>query len=356
MNKISNILLGVLSLVLALTLGACSKDKYQEPVATFKVLTNTLSDSKDASVGLVTLSEGGFKYSVSADWCTATLKNETTLELSLTANSSAEMRSCIVTLSKGETEILVPVHQMGVVYGVEDLEDFAIALAGGSERFKVVGGKTPTVTYASPADWLTYRVENGELIFTAPALTGAASRQVSVTVKTELFSRTILVSQRIARTDLLGAYTLDFITEYGDNRQTADVELVEASAGKFELRGLSLPVAIDIAPNTFKITMKTGSKSKPAGLADPADEVILLAWGAGYPKADNTKNYSLTTDTMIGTWDLNAEHPKFTFAPEKADATVKGISFNVIGGNAWKSFYSGSVGFGTVVDFSITKK
>lgn len=357
MKTIRNILLTLLSLVACISLGSCSKDKAGISPSTFEVLTNTIPSSKEAGMGVLTLSEGGFTHKVSADWCSLKAKDATTLEVSLTGNSSAEMRSCIITLSKGDTEILVPVHQMGTIYEVKELKSFTLARAGGEKRFAVVGNKELSVTYKSSADWLTYKVENGELIFTAMPLTAGASREVEIRVQAELFDRTIVVRQQLAREDLLGAYTIDYITDYNTARRTAEVQIVKLADDKFQLQGLAAPVSISIDPETFAISIPSQKISKPNPAVEAGQEVRFLAWAAGYPKADGNPNYAFAEETFMGTLVKNVDQVKFTFASTTEGSQMKGLSFHVFdASDNWKAFYYGSNKMASVIDFSLTKK
>lgn len=354
MKQLSSLLLRAMCLLTFVVMTACSKDKYEEPEASFKVVSNTIESQSVASVGLISVSEGDFKYAVSADWCNVKQKDNTTLEVSLLENASAEMRSCIITLTKGSTQIFVPVHQMGRIYAVESLASFTLDSKGGEKRFAVEGDKAPEVKHN--ADWLQVRYEAGELIFTLVPMTNIVSRSTNVEVRTALFTRTIKVSQNLSRDFLLGAYTLDYIVEHGQPKRTAEVTLAKREDGNFELRGLALPIPVTIDMANFSISIQAGEMPKPQDITAEDEKLYLYLWGGGYPKEDGQPNYSLDLGTFVGTWNNSVERPVFTFADPRPNSGYKAIAFNVFKGNQWSRFYAGVNGISALTDFSITKK
>lgn len=353
MKKIFNICTALLSLTLLLGLGACQKDKNEPAEESFKVLASEISQSKEASVGTIQLSEGGFKFEVSAPWVTLSLKEATKLELNISENTSGEMRSCLVSLTKGTTRINVPVHQMGRIALVEGLADFSLALMGGEQSF-VVQSEDPVLVHYE-ADWLSYKLEGGKLIFTAPQ-SNVASRSAKVQVKSGLFAREITVTQKISVDDLLGDYTLSYLSWSGQPRVEVDARLVKVANG-YELHGVAAPVPVSINPTTFAIRPLYG-KLKNTPQVPAGEQLMLAAWAGAYPKADGNPNYDFWTEgeevEYIGVWDKNTTTPKFTFKSAKAQGQAR--AFILFRGPGFKGWYEGGNKINSIVDPILTKK
>lgn len=354
MKKIFSILSTLLALTLSLALGACQSDKYQEPEDSFKVITSEISESKEASVGNIQLSEGGFQYQASAPWVSLKLKDATNLELSISENTSGEMRTCLITLSKGTTRINVPVHQMGRISEVKELRNFTVAIVGGEQSFTFVSENPIEVTYSEDG-WLNHRIEGGKLIFTA-LRSNVAHRTNRVRVQTGLYVREITVTQRMTADDLLGEYTLSYMPSKDAPRREVDARL-EKKDNSYFLIGAAAPIPVTINPTTFAIKPTFGNLPNtpevPAG-----QQLVLAAWAAAYPKADGQANYSLwwggDEAEYIGTWDKNTDMPKFTFKSAKADGQARSIIF--FRSPNFQGWYEGGNKINALIDPILTKK
>lgn len=354
MKKIFSILSTLLVVVLGLGLGACQKDKYEVEEDTFKVLASEISDSKAASVGSIQVSEGDFKFEVSAPWVTLRLKDATNLELSISENPTIEMRSCLVTLTKGTTRINVPVHQMGQLNFIKDLISFTLPAGGGEQSFTVYG--SDPVVVETDVDWISHKVEGDKLTLTLKP-SNVLKRQAKVRVQTGAFKDELMVTQQLFFDELLGDYTLYYKANKDGEYQTSDARLVK-TGDRYALHGAAVPIPVSVNPQTFTLTALFGEQtSKPADVPE-GHALYITGWGGGFPGADGKANNSIYLEgeesNYIATWDSNVANAKFTFRSAKENGLARGmIIFTYKESLAW---YNGVNGVNALIDAYIVRK
>lgn len=263
--------------------------------------------------GKITLSEGGFEVRTDADWLTATLVSGSTTELVVTVaqNSSEESRTANIILTKGDVQQRIPLTQLGIVNTLK-VEDVTIDRLGATLELDASGlATTPTVSLSDDS-WVSYRLQDGKLIFEVEEATSLPAsslpRRSTVTIKTGLMTHSFVITQeygRIANSEMLGAYTLAYTDERG-TRQTKTVNLVpylDANGQQYPdsllLSGLGADVPLGIEENG-DITLKTMARTPRFLLG-----LSYFASGVEFDLIENT--------VYRGVWNKALVTPKYTF-------------------------------------------
>lgn len=341
-------------LVALLALVGCSSERYQEPVVSFQVVKAEVPSAFTAGEGFIDVTEEGFSIaSEDPSWLTAELESPRRVKVKLAKNDNPESRTASIILTKGETVQRIAVTQVGVV-NQATMTDQTFARRGGTYEVSLEQmDSQPQVEMV--ADWITYTIEAGKLIFTIAPLEGD-ERSASVRVRAGLFDRTITITQIYGAPtyeELLGDYTLDFIVEYNTPALQLDVALVVGEQGKsYRLSGLhNLVITYDERTGKMRLA--------PQAIAggDPAD--FAYAWLSGYDG-----QWSLYSDAKYyfeATWNRDEANPKFAFAaPNKVpidnvEHTIRGLAFYNLGTGAAKGWVRrGAVA--AITNFSLTKK
>lgn len=354
MKAISSIILYLCALTLVFALGACTKGGDDSPVSTFAVVRTSHDLSVDALSATIVLSEAGFELSTDAPWLTATVQNGTEVLVRMEPNTSSESRTASVILSKAGRTYRVPFTQMGVLNSVSDLvATLSYNRKGGTSRYTLSGPDQLVVTIPEAAkSWLSYTVENDQLVLTCAPLTTTApdDRSAIVSIAKGVYYKTMTISQtwgNILYEDLLGEYTLSYTTWKDDTVNTATVSLTTKSEGtSYWLTGLAANVEISFNESATTLTLK------------PQTVANNTAYIAGWV-ADASGWLQRNGWTFTGTWNKDMSKPAFAFASadvltnEGTQYPFLGFIFRSTSGGEYRGT-SGS-GISRVVQFSITK-
>lgn len=291
---------------------ACSSSKDDAPAVGLEVVKTELPSGYLGGTGKITLSEGGFEVRTDADWLTATLASGSTTELVVTVsqNPSEESRTANIILTKGDIEQRIPFTQLGVVNNLR-VEDVTIDSFGATLELDASGLATAPTVSLSDDSWVSYRLEDGKLIFEVEeaALTSSLPRRSIVKIKTGLMEHSFVITQeysRIANNQMLGAYILAY-TDKNGTRRTKTVNLIpylDANGQQYPdsllLSGLGADVPLGVEADG-DITLKTMVKTTPR---------FML--GLSYFASGVT--FDPITDLVYrGVWDKTFVTPKYTF-------------------------------------------
>lgn len=353
MKAISSIALYLCALALTFGLGACSKGD-DAPASTFAVLRTSHDLSVDTHSATIVLSEAGFELSTDAPWLTATVQNGTEVLVKMEPNTSSESRTASVILSKDGRTHRVPFTQLGVVNAVAGLPaTLSYNRKGGTSHYTLSGPDQLVVSIPEAAkSWLSYTVENGQLVLTcAPMTTDIdGGRQATITIAKGVYYHTISVAQvwgNVIYEDLLGEHTLSYAVWKDEPAQTLTVRLTpKVENQSYWLTGLAAPIEILFDESKTTLTLNpqnvAGGAAYVAGwMADGDGLLIRSGW------------------TFSGVWDQNKLKPKFTFSSESkltregVEYPLYGIVFRGSNGGEYRGV--GGTGISRVVQFSITK-
>lgn len=342
----------LLSLAVAVGVVACSSDKYQEPEESFQIVKAEFPSAYTAGEGFIEVTESDFTISSEDDsWLTAELESAKRVKVKLAKNEQPESRTASIILAKGKTIQRVSVTQVGVI-NQATMEDQVFGRKGGDYEVSLEKmDSTPKIEVSG--DWITYKIEEGKIIFSIAPLQGD-DRVATVRVSAGLFDRTITITQIYGAPtyeELLGAYTLDFIVYANQPKRKLDVELAVHEQGKsYRLVGLhDLIFTYDERAGKMRI--------EPQPLAGGDAHDYAYAWLSGFDG-----KWNLNRDLSFyfeATWNKDETNPKFEFfAPNKmpvdnVEYTIRGLAFyNLDPGKGYIT--RGAVV--AITDFSLTKK
>ena len=338
----------LLTLVVGLMASSCKRDVYEEPTSSFQVVRTVFSSSPQASEGYIEVTESGFTFEAEDTWVTPSQETPTRVKLAIAANPEPETRTTSIVLRKGATALRVSINQIGVI-NVAPLENQLFAETGGTFEISTARlASTPEVQIS--ADWVTYELQEGKLVFTVAELPTTGERTATVTLHAGLFDGTLTVRQirtPITYAELLGSYTLTYRTwKDRDPELTAPVTLVQDVVGRSVImQGLAADVKMDC--DLYTGALKLSTQSVAGGAA------TLGAW-----TADGQGWFSRDTNLFLtGTWNQQATNPVFTFTSTQ---TISGDDkdWPILGFIFWSGReYKGPSGNGIsrVVQFRLTK-
>lgn len=201
---------------------ACSNDdegdRFQN-INSIQVTKADLSVGADGGTREIVFHSAGKVSAVSkADWCTITSENDTSVTVQIQQNTSMESRNTQIVLSDGTNSYEAAVMQEGFIF-VADAKDInhTLSYSGGTISVNFKSNLPCTVTIPDEAkSWLTYKIEDGQLMFTAAEDTEKKPRGVDVTVQTGEKKQKYNISQiEMSEADLTGVWTWSFSNNYG---------------------------------------------------------------------------------------------------------------------------------------------
>lgn len=293
---------------------ACSNN---DDVATetnlLKVEKADFSFESEGGTGSLILNMDGATAQVGDDWLEATVSG-TQVKLTARPNSSFESRSTFVELKHNAAGIQrVSVTQKGITAVVE-LSNYDFNYRGEEKAFVWKTNLEPTIT--GLPDWLTYRIENEQIVLKAAAADPAGdSRTAEVTFAVGLYEKTITFNQVIPPLPyaaVLGAYTMEYQTRVNRTRTTIDVEFVMAEDGKtFFLKGLAndrILVSFDEANS--RITIPSQFIKGTQG-----EDIAVAAFSAGFESGNDWGLEWGDGFEMVSQWNNDKTNVVLTMQP-----------------------------------------
>lgn len=209
--------------IAVLVLSGCSDgnegDKYQE-IQTIRIVSSDLSVNANGGTREIKFSSKGKISAVSkADWLTITAQTDTAITVQIAQNPNLESRNTQLVLSDGITSLDVPVMQEGFVFSYDTGNiNHTLPYVGGTVSVDFTSNMPYTVTIPGNAQsWLSYKEEDGKLVFTVSPDAGKTPRGADVTVASNGKKITYNISQvELSESDLKGQWTWAFTdSQYG---------------------------------------------------------------------------------------------------------------------------------------------
>lgn len=309
---------------IALGIGSCKSDKYEEPISSFRVVKTEFASTAKGGEGLIILSEGGFEVSTMDSWVKATKSGEKEVKLLIEPNPQGEGRATNVLIKKGSDAIEVPITQLGIVDYIPPVDNQSFKRQGGTFEVDLTQlTNEPKITVEPDASqWLSYNIEEGKLKVVVTANeNNRPARQARIQIEAGLALKEIVVSQEegldtskvLYTNEVAGVYQLTYSTNVGDaNRQSVDIQIVPTDTpNRFVVRGLAFPFYADLEPENGILKFLRGEAAERVADLRPEDENGRYAI---YPF--DGKNVLNEGGDFIGTWDkVDKTTAKFTFAP-----------------------------------------
>lgn len=248
MKRYSYLLLA--ALLGMLTFVSCSdNDDECTEVSGLKVVKTTLDMTYQGGTGIIELNQSNLTAEASAEWIKTSCEGDK-VNLTIERNNGYEARTAIVTIrpNGGTEEQKVPITQLGII-SIIGVEAHTFDYHG--ETVDFLWDTTDEFTIDNLPEWLTYRVEDGKIYFTAEALplTGS-SRSAVVRIKVgQLIDKQVKFEQPLPALpyeSIIGKYEMSYIPMPNKDRIAPfEVELVEKENGvSFNLEGLGYPVEV----------------------------------------------------------------------------------------------------------------
>lgn len=321
---------------LCLTLFAACTDNNDVVAETnlLKVEKSDFAFESEGGTGSLMLNMKGATVQVGDDWLEATIK-DTEVKLTARPNASFESRSTFVELKHSTAGIQrVAVTQKGITAIVE-LSNYDFNYRGEEKAFVWKTDLKPTIT--GVPDWLTYRIENGQIVLKAtPADPAGDSRTAEVTFAVGLYEKTITFKQVIPPLPyaaVLGTYTMESQLDSGNKRTTMDVEFVVAEQDKsFYLKGLandSILVKFDEANSRIVIPSQF-IKGKQG------ENVVVAAFSAGFESGEDWYFNWGDGFEMVSQWNKDKNNIVLTMQPGKKTWESEGHLCRTYGFILWQ--------------------
>lgn len=344
--KLFNQLVGCLVAgALALALGACSKDKYEEPNSSFKVVKTEFASGAEGGEGYIELTEGGFEVSVDDAWVKAEKSGDKKVKLVIERNTQPDSRATNVRLTKGNDRLAVPITQLGEVNALDKIGNKEFSRKGGTMEIDLSGlTQEPKIEFESEVDWVTQVREDGKLILViSPNPNMSPARSVRVNITAGLANQSFVVSQLRGldpTQDLLpehlpGTYQMTYVERAGAAPKTMDVYIFASNVpNRYIFVGLALNVVIDFDPDLLELKFVTGPTALPPDNAKEGQEFLLLAFNGSNVSAGDAYHFK-------GVWDKQSTTAaKFAFTPGDNTLPLLALvlrdtdgSLKLIGGN-----------------------
>ena len=330
MRKLMNLLI----LALCIMVVGCSDDDDAVKGSELTVISTEAQFTYKGGAGLIkVLATSAIEATARDSWCHISVSGQD-ISLSVDLNNSISSRTTMVTIRSANEKTEVPVTQLGDTF-ICTLKDVTFAPAGGDATFALDTKRDIKITVPQ---WITYRRDEDQVIFIAPAIQDGGYRTSTVVIDDGAVAYTAEFTQM----NLNGIY--DMLYTNG-NKQYAALCKVESTetANVYQLTTNGMPVDA-----SFLATYSEGSFSisfgQYLGDIDPYkvylcayDNAGRLGWGTTVqyvaPIATD-ENYNMTfVFADNGTWQ---------------DQHVDGFYYGKFTGTPSNSTYKG--GYGTATD------
>lgn len=139
-------------------------DSDSPAVQALKVIGNTAKFDAYGGIGSIkVVAPSAITAKSDVDWCTV-IVNDKTIEVATSVNNALPGRTAIVTISSGKEIVQVPIHQSGDIFDC-DLSSYTFPGGGGECSFALKTTRQYTIT--DLPEWLSYKIVDGRIIFTA---------------------------------------------------------------------------------------------------------------------------------------------------------------------------------------------
>lgn len=153
MNKISNILIAVVLLVLY---AGCSDSDDTSSVSALTVVKSDVEYPSEGGSGTILLkTTQAFEAVSNASWCTISV-SETTINLTISPNLNVGARNALIVISAGNEKCQVNITQMGDMADCNIEGEHKFSLLGGIVNFEVNTHRNYTVSSEGGDGWLTF--------------------------------------------------------------------------------------------------------------------------------------------------------------------------------------------------------
>ncbi|WP_147350490.1 BACON domain-containing protein [Bacteroides intestinalis] len=330
MRKLMNLLI----LALCIMVVGCSDDDDAVKGSELTVISTEAQFTYKGGAGLIkVLATSAIEATARDSWCHISVSGQD-ISLSVDLNNSISSRTTMVTIRSANEKTEVPVTQLGDTF-ICTLKDVTFAPAGGDATFALDTKRDIKITVPQ---WITYRRDEDQVIFIAPAIQDGGYRTSTVVID----DGDVAYTAEFTQMNLNGIY--DMLYTNG-NKQYAALCKVESTetANVYQLTTNGMPVDA-----SFLATYSEGSFiisfGQYLGDIDPYkvylcayDNAGRLGWGTTVqyvaPIATD-ENYNMTfVFADNGTWQ---------------DQHVDGFYYGKFTGTPSNSTYKG--GYGTATD------
>lgn len=200
MKKIYSIWMFIFCMVIA----GCSDDN-ENMTSSLKVISSDAAYPSVGGSGVIKITSVlPVTVSSSEAWCQAT-SSENLIKITVEPNTEIMGRTAMITISSGNEKTRVPVSQSGDVFDT-NMTDYDF-LDGGQTIAFDIKSNWDIVVSGLDEGWLSYKLENDKIIFTAsPLLAEGAFRESTVVVTSGKHVRKLIFSQA----NLQGEYQMLF--------------------------------------------------------------------------------------------------------------------------------------------------
>ncbi|WP_370795879.1 BACON domain-containing protein [Bacteroides stercorirosoris] len=330
MKKIINILI----LALCTMVVGCGDDDDAVKSPELTVISTDAQFTYKGGTGLIKVFATSAVEATAADsWCHISVSDQD-ISLSVDLNTSISSRTTMVTIRSANAKTEVPVTQLGDTF-ICDLKDVIFAPAGGDATFSLDTKRDVKVTVPQ---WITYRRDENQIIFTAPAIQDGGYRTSTVVID----DGSVAYTAGFTQMNLNGVY--DMLFTNGGKRYAAlcKVESTgEANVYQLTTKGMPVDAAFQATYSEGHLVVSFGQY---LGDIDPYkvylcayDNVGTLGWGTTVqyvaPIATDENYNMIFVFADNGTWQ--GQH-------------VDGFYYGAFTGTPSNSTYKG--GYGTATD------
>lgn len=219
-----------------------------------RVVSSNIPSAYTGGEGTIVLSEDGFTAKSNYEWCSISVSG-TEIKVQVARNEGYSSRTANINIVKGNRSIDIPVTQLGTINFITNLGHLSYEYTGGELSYPIQAQATPDIKMLNDGEtWLSYRIENGQITFTAQPNEGPA-REARIEIIIGAYRMAIMARQArnpngpqvveiVEYADIVGKYILEgqFIEE---EPITHEVEIVPYVPGQlFLLKGLALDVLL----------------------------------------------------------------------------------------------------------------
>lgn len=301
--------------ILCVLFVGCSDDEGQ-PASTLQVLSTTAKFDAFGGEGKIEVQSASEITAVAEeDWCTVNVSGHT-VNVGVPVNKTLLGRTTMVAITAGNQTLRVPVYQAGDAFTC-DLIDYLFPAAGGNRTFSLKTTRDCTVT--GLPEWLSYKIQDDEIVFTAAATDYDRSAQVTVACGKGSFVTATFSQWAVMQAE--GTYTISYVNASGV-ASTGKAVITKNEDGTYSLvtEGMVLNTTIKAAYSeetrqmVISFGQMLGSVGNYVAYLCAFSEDAYLSWG--------TEIQYVST----GVFDEN-EKVKFTFEDNGTWSGKKVIGF-----------------------------
>ena len=229
MRKLMNLLI----LALCIMVVGCSDDDDAVKGSELTVISTEAQFTYKGGAGLIkVLATSAIEATARDSWCHISVSGQD-ISLSVDLNNSISSRTTMVTIRSANEKTEVPVTQLGDTF-ICTLKDVTFAPAGGDATFALDTKRDIKITVPQ---WITYRRDEDQVIFIAPAIQDGGYRTSTVVID----DGDVAYTAEFTQMNLNGIY--DMLYTNG-NKQYAALCKVESTetANVYQLTTNGMPV------------------------------------------------------------------------------------------------------------------